>query len=81
MSVVQYRKANRSDIPQMSRIRSSEWETEEYWIMRISGYMKHRLHPFQALRPRIIFVAVESDKVVGFIAGHLTSRLGCKGEL
>ena len=78
---MQYRKANRSDIAQMARIRSSEWGSEEYWNMRISGYMKHKLHPFQALRPRILFIATEADKIVGFIAGHLTSRLGCKGEL
>ena len=31
--------------------------------------------------PRIIYVAVEDNTLVGFIAGHLTRRYGCDGEL
>ena len=81
MPEIQYRKANRADIPQLSRIRSLEWGTEEYWNLRISGYMNHKLHPQKALRSRILFISADAGKVVGFIAGHLTSRLGCDGEL
>jgi GNAT superfamily N-acetyltransferase len=33
------------------------------------------------LAPRVIYVAVLREKVVGFIAGHLTRRWGCDGEL
>jgi GNAT superfamily N-acetyltransferase len=38
-------------------------------------------HPQQALMPRIIYVAIENETIVGFIAGHLTKRYECDGEL
>ena len=81
MTTVLYRQADKSDIPAMARIRAAEWESEEYWTARISGYMDCKLHPRQALMPRVIYVALEDDSLVGFIAGHLTRRYACHGEL
>ena len=78
---VRYREATELDIPAMTRIRAKEWGGEEYWKQRISGYLHCELHPQQALRPRVIYIALEGDAVVGFIAGHLTRRFGCDGEL
>ncbi|MGB6077420.1 MAG: GNAT family N-acetyltransferase, partial [Candidatus Acidiferrales bacterium] len=34
-----------------------------------------------ALKPRVGYVAYEGDTLVGFIAGHLTRRHSCDGEL
>lgn len=65
----------------MARIRAAEWETEEYWQRRITAYLGGRLDPQKALKPRIAYVAIEEDSVVGFIAGHLTIRHGCEGEV
>lgn len=79
--VVQYRKANTFDIPAMALVRAKEWETEQYWNNRILGYLNGEVHPQKALKPRILYVALESDKLVGFIAGHLTRRYECHGEL
>jgi ribosomal protein S18 acetylase RimI-like enzyme len=31
--------------------------------------------------PRVIYVALEGDSLVGFVAGHLTRRYACDGEL
>src|SRR5690349_12976882 len=76
-----YREATEPDIPAIARIRAAEWGGEEYWKQRIAGYLNGELHPQQALRPRVIYLALESDEVVGFIAGHLTRRFGCDGEL
>jgi ribosomal protein S18 acetylase RimI-like enzyme len=76
-----YRKAQRSDIPAMARIRSVEWETENYWRNRIAAYLAGELHPQHALRPRISYVCYAGDCLVGFIAGHLTLRHSCHGEL
>src|SRR5262249_14757164 len=76
-----YREAEKADVPAMARIRAAEWETEEYWQRRISGYLNCELHPQQALRPRVIYVALDGDSLVGFIAGHLTRRHACDGEL
>ena len=81
MSTVQYREANKSDIVAMARISASEWGTEEYWITRISGYMDRELYPQKALMPRVIYVALENGSLIGFIAGHLTQRYDCDGEL
>jgi GNAT superfamily N-acetyltransferase len=65
----------------MARIRAAGWETEEFWERSISSYIDCKHHPRQALIPRIIYVALESDSLVGFIAGHLTRRYECDGEL
>jgi ribosomal protein S18 acetylase RimI-like enzyme len=78
---VHYRQADKSDIPAMARIRAGEWGTEEYWRVRISRYLDRELHPQQALMPRVIYFALEGDSLVGFIAGHLTRRYACDGEL
>jgi GNAT superfamily N-acetyltransferase len=78
---VLYREAEKSDVAAMARIRAAEWETEEYWTARISGYMECKLHPQQALMPRVTYVALDGDSIVGFISGHLTRRYKCDGEL
>jgi GNAT superfamily N-acetyltransferase len=65
----------------MARIRAADWETEEYWGARISAYLDCKLHPQQALMPRVSYVALHQDLLVGFIAGHLTRRYQCDGEL
>ena len=79
---IRYREASREDILALARIRAAEWETEEYWQRRITGYLDRTIHPQHALKPRIIYLAEENDgEVVGFIAGHLTRRFDCDGEL
>lgn len=78
---VHYRQAEKSDVLAMARIRETDWGTEEYWIRRISEYMDCELHPQKALMPRVLYVALAGDSMVGFIAGHLTRRFGCDGEL
>jgi len=78
---VVYRQALESDIPAMARIRAGEWEAQQYWQARISRYLNCRMHPQKALMPRVIYVALDGDLLVGFIAGHLTRRYRCDGEL
>jgi GNAT superfamily N-acetyltransferase len=81
MPTVIYRQAEKSDIPAVARIRAAEWGTEEGWRARIAGYMAGEIDPREALKPRVIYVAVEGEALAGFIAGHLTRRYGCDGEL
>ena len=81
MVEVGYRCARRSDIPAMAEIRVADWGTEDYWRQRILQYLTHELYPRKALRPRVSFVCVERKRIVGLIAGHLTRRFGCDGEL
>ena len=76
-----YRRARLTDIPAMAEIRAADWGTEKYWRERILQYMTHQLHPKEALRPRVSFVGVERERIVGLIAGHLTRRFGGDGKL
>lgn len=80
-SGVEYRNANDSDIAAMAKLRAASWGDEEYWTKRIRGYMECEIYPQKALKPRVSYVAVEKKKVVGLIAGHLTRRYECDGEL
>ena len=75
------RTAESEDIPAMAAIRAAQWETEQYWQSRITRYLAAELFPQQALAPRTAFVAVDGGEIVGFIAGHLTRRFQCDGEL
>ena len=76
-----YRRATLADVPQMARIRAAEWETEEYWTGRIIRYLNGDIQAGKALNVGVIYVAEDAADVVGFIAGHLTRRFDCDGEL
>lgn len=65
----------------MACIRAMEWGSRDYWEARITAYMEGTLDPRFALKPRVLLVACEADAVVGMVAGHLTKRHGCQGEL
>lgn len=81
MSTLKIRLADPSDIPAMARMRAAQWESEEYWQARIARYLSGELHPRQALLPRIAYVGYAGEALAGFIAGHLTRRYQCHGEL
>ncbi len=65
----------------MARLRADRSGTQEHWEARIAAYMGGKLDPQKALRARAGYVALDGDGVAGFIAGHLTQRYGCGGEL
>jgi ribosomal protein S18 acetylase RimI-like enzyme len=79
--MMEYREVNESDISAIAHIRAKDSGAEENWNGRISGYWNRKHHPQQALAPRVIYVAADGGTVVGFIAGHLTRRFNCDGEL
>ena len=70
-----------SDIPLMAAIRAQEWGTETFWTGRIGLYLSGGHSPQEALPARAAFAALDGAELVGFVAGHLTRRLGCDGEL
>ena len=78
---VTYRQADKSDIPAMAKIRTATWGSEDYWQTRITAYMERELHPQEALMPRAVYVAKTGMSLAGLIAGHLTRRFDCDGEL
>jgi GNAT superfamily N-acetyltransferase len=69
------------DIPLMAAIRAQEWGTETFWTARIGLYLSGEHSPQEALPARAAFAALDGAELVGFVAGHLTRRLGCDGEL
>lgn len=81
MTNVSYREATTQDISSLAKIRGTNLEAEEHWSNYISSYMSGHQNPQQALTPRIIYVAVTDGIIIGFIAGHLTRRFNCEGEL
>jgi ribosomal protein S18 acetylase RimI-like enzyme len=80
MPTVLYREADPSDIPTMARIRT-EGEGGGAPEDRMARYLAREHHPQQALMPRVIYVALEGDSLLGYAAGHLTRRYACDGEL
>ncbi len=76
-----YRTATADDVGPLALIRAANWGTSAYWEERIAGYLNGERHPRLALPPRTVIVAEEGGLIVGFIAGHLTRRFGCDGEL
>jgi len=81
MSNYLYRQASISDIPYLAKIRAGNSATEEHWTNRITGYHNGTVNPQKAEQSRIIFISSHNDKIIGFIAGHLTKRFDCDGEL
>ena len=76
-----YRPAGPHDVPALARIRAAERGSEDYWQQRISGYLAATHNAQHSLPPRIIYIAMNGEEAVGFIAGHLTRRFHCDGEL
>ncbi|RKU22632.1 hypothetical protein C6500_03800 [Candidatus Poribacteria bacterium] len=50
-------------------------------IHRWRAYMRKEHHPRDAKYPRIVYIVIVNGEIVGFVAGHLTERLGLEGEL
>lgn len=78
---VLYRPATLLDVSAIAQLRSEHWGHAPDWELRIAAYLSGEHHPRHALLPRIMIVAEQDDEVVGFIAGHLTRRYHCDGEL
>jgi ribosomal protein S18 acetylase RimI-like enzyme len=48
---------------------------------RMRAYLEGASHPRQALAARVMYYASAGNKPIGYIAGHLTTRYECDGEL
>ena len=79
-SKVEYREATIADVPAMALCRATDAVAGPA-DDRMVAYFEGRHHPHQALAARIGYVAVADSVVIGYIAGHETRRLDCKGEV
>ena len=77
---IDYREALVSDVPAMARSRQADPEIHSA-DARMEAYFNCTHHPQRALPPRVGFVATVGGEVVGYIAGHLTERFDCSGEV
>ena len=79
-SEVGFRVATSVDVPAMAACRLSD-PAAGAADPRMAAYFDGQHHPQQALPPRVGYVAVVGDAIVGYIAGHRTTRYGYSGEL
>ena len=75
------RPAEATDICSMAELRAQTKGTQAFWTERIDKYLRGEHSPQKALELRSAFIAVDKGKTVGFVAGHLTRRFECDGEV
>lgn len=74
------REAKLADVARVAEIRAGDTEAGPA-DPRMERYLAGTHHPRDALGPRVMYLAVEGDRIAGYIAGHLTGRFDCHGEL
>jgi GNAT superfamily N-acetyltransferase len=77
---IQFREGTSADVPAMARCRLAD-PPNSVADPRMAAYFNGQHHPQQALIPRVGYVALANDEVIGYIAGHRTTRNGCAGEV
>ena len=80
MGAVRLRRADLADVPGLACLRQ-EGEAGGASTERMTRYLAGEHHPQEALLPRAMWVALAGDAPIGYVAGHLTRRFGCDGEL
>ena len=78
MTAVLYRRADLADVP---RLIGLPREGEAGGDRRMLQYLAGEHHPQQALLPRAMWMATHGQSAIGYVAGHLTRRFSCDGEL
>ena len=77
---IRFRIATSADVPAMAACRLSDAAAGPA-DPRMAAYFDGTHHPQQALSSRVGYVALARESVIGYIAGHLTTRHGCAGEV
>jgi ribosomal protein S18 acetylase RimI-like enzyme len=79
-ATVHYRAATDDDVAALERIAGADAWQGAGPDARVRRYLAGEHHPQQALALRVVYVA-DAGEIIGYIAGHLTRRFGCDGEL
>ena len=77
---IRFRETTTADVPAMELCRLAD-PIDGLADPRMAAYFDRQHHPQQALLPRVGYVALANDTVIGYIAGHRTTRHGCSGEV
>ena len=72
--------ATAADVPAMEQARAPDVEAGPA-DARMARYLDGEHHPQKALAPRVAYIALDGDTLVGYIGGHLSQRYKCHGEL
>lgn len=78
IALVEYRRAELDDVP---RLVGLPLPGEAGGDPRMRRYLAGEHHPQQALAPRVLWLAEVGTEAIGYVAGHLTRRFECDGEL
>jgi predicted GNAT family acetyltransferase len=81
MNTITYRLATADDVPALASLRDASGWTGGAGAETMRRYLAGAHHPQHALPPRAAIVAEADEAVVGYVAGHRTTRFGCAGEL
>ena len=77
---VRFRQAAPADVPSLALL-PGRGEPGDAADPRMLPYLLGEHHPQQALPPRAMWMALDGDSPVGYVAGRLTRRFDCDGEL
>ncbi|HKR60655.1 MAG TPA: GNAT family N-acetyltransferase [Pyrinomonadaceae bacterium] len=78
MPKVQFREMTTADVAAMARVAN---ENDGHADPRMAAYFDREHHPQSALPERSGYVAIADEAIIGYIAGHRTTRHGCEGEV
>jgi GNAT superfamily N-acetyltransferase len=81
MAAISIRGASQDDVPAMARLRDACAWTGGAGELTMQRYLAGAHHPQHARAPRAAFIAEVAGQAIGFIAGHVTARFECDGEL
>jgi GNAT superfamily N-acetyltransferase len=91
MHQISYREAGIGDVASIAQVNSDTLrecglaKAEIYDLARLQArwdsYVRRLRHPQHALEPRILFAAMADERMVGYIAGHFSTRHQTQGEL
>jgi pyrimidine deaminase RibD-like protein/GNAT superfamily N-acetyltransferase len=76
---VRFQEATTTDVPAMALCHTADPTAGA--DPRMAGYFDRKHHPQQALLPRVGYLALAGPDIIGYIAGHRTTRHGCAGEV
>jgi len=77
---IRFRVATSADVPAIAVCRLTDLAAGPA-DPRMAAYLDGTHHPQEALPPRVGYVALIREDVIGYIAGHLTKRHGRAGEV
>lgn len=78
MTKIIYTRATLADVP---RLVGLPREGEAGGDPRMAQYFSGGQHPRFALEPRAMWMATAGEAAIGYVAGHLSRRFDCEGEL